>query len=184
VSTDESKAEKERNRLAWETAFKRLDSEIDLLWRRGLYFWTFIAAAFLAYFAIPSDQIFDRKLVAAFGFLISVGWCLANMGSKYWQAVWEVKVKQLEKSVTGELYGKKLSAEEMGSKIELLRGRRFSVSRIAIAISAIVAMLWLLILISLSYPGFAGRIENLPYVLPMATIISSILLVFLTYSDE
>lgn len=133
-------------KLAWETAIKRLDFEINLLWQRGLYFWTFIAATFVAYFSLSSGSEFEKTLIAAFGFLISLAWCLANMGSKYWQGVWEVKVRALESDITGELYGW-LPVDEMKNKRELLRGRRFSVSRIAIAVSALVSLCWFGILL-------------------------------------
>jgi hypothetical protein len=98
-------AEQQRKQLAWETAVKRLDFEIDLLWKRGLYFWTFIAATFVAYFSLSDGSDFEKKLIAIFGFLISLAWCLANMGSKYWQDVWEKKVEDLESDITGKLYG-------------------------------------------------------------------------------
>lgn len=129
-------------RLALETAQKRLEREIDLLWHRGIYFWTFVAAIFAARAFDNNNSTIDVLLACA-GYLISLCWLLANMGSKYWQAVWEQKVKALESNITGPL----LDWEVDMDAEYWLKGRRFSVSRLAIAVSGITALFWFVILI-------------------------------------
>src|SRR5688572_17952480 len=68
--------------------------EIDLYWKRAGYFWTLIAASFLAYFGLRSQSLSIETaearqplilLVSCLGFLLSLGWYLVNRGSKYWQ---------------------------------------------------------------------------------------------------
>jgi hypothetical protein len=179
--TDEPKLSEMQKKLAWETAIKRLDFEIDLLWRRGLYFWTFIAVTFIAYSSLSHGADFGRKLTSIFGFLLSLAWCLANMGSKYWQAVWEVKVKKLEIDVTGKLYG---WIPDMAEKKDILKGRRFSVSRIAIAVSGMVTLFWLGIL---ARECIGWRMDELlanPALVMSMTLYAGLLLGCVVYSEE
>jgi hypothetical protein len=70
--------------------------EIDLFWKRSLFFW-FIAAAFVAYATlIKSETNADKDLpfiIACFGLVYNFAWTLGNRGSKYWQEAWEQKLK-------------------------------------------------------------------------------------------
>lgn len=71
--------------------------EIDLFWRRSLFFWGFIGAALVAYGVMIRES--DKSLpfaIACFGFVCSIAWTLANRGSKYWQEAWEQKVESVQ----------------------------------------------------------------------------------------
>lgn len=62
--------------------------EIELYWKRATYFWTLIAASFAGYFSLASLKTPGPGLVflvSCIGLLLSIGWYLANRGSKFWQ---------------------------------------------------------------------------------------------------
>jgi len=128
--------------------------EIGLFWSRSLFFWGFISAAFIGYAALRQSEL--RVLVACFGMVCSLAWTLVNRGSKYWQEVWETKVERFEPPVTGPLFSVEEDAQDKGC---WLRGRKYSVSKLAIALSDYVFLLWFTIVI-----GEAVR----PYVPPAA----------------
>ena len=83
-------------------------------------------------------------VIASFGFVCSAAWSLANRGSKFWYESWERKLKDAESSVTGPFY----EADDKAAGMGWLDGRRFSVSRVAIALSDYLAALWLMLLFS------------------------------------
>ena len=61
--------------------------EIDLFWKRSLFFWTFIGAALVAYAALMKEREDELSFaVACFGALCSLAWTLqivaANFGKK------------------------------------------------------------------------------------------------------
>jgi len=61
--------------------------EIELYWKRAAYFWTFIAAAFAAFFLLQ-EKLNDSSvtfIVACLGFIFSLTWYFVNRGSKFWQ---------------------------------------------------------------------------------------------------
>jgi hypothetical protein len=71
--------------------------EIERFWARSIFFWGFIAAAFVAYAQLYNKDAKDSALiVACFGFVCSIAWTLANRGGKYWQEAWEQKVRSAE----------------------------------------------------------------------------------------
>jgi hypothetical protein len=83
-------------------------------------------------------------VVACFGFVCSVAWSLGNRGGKFWQESWEIKVERIEPSVTGAMFSQ--PEEVQSHKNCWLRGRRFSVSKLAIALSDYTIILWLAII--------------------------------------
>lgn len=117
--------------------------EIGLFWQRSLFFWGFIASAFLAYADVGKEKSPDHDLllaIAAFGLVCSVAWTLANRGSKYWQENWEAKLKSLEEDVLGQ----KLYSTNYGIHRQQWWGAaRFSVSRLTIALSDFAVGLWI-----------------------------------------
>lgn len=124
--------------------------EIELYWRRAAYFWTFIAAAFGAFFLLEekgNTSTVNRFIVACLGFVFSFAWYLANRGSKYWQDNWEQHVDLLEDKITGPLY--KMNAEKQAgmSKCSLLDAYPFSVSRINQVLNLFVIAIWLTLLL-------------------------------------
>jgi len=96
---------------ALERAWKNRDFEIDLYWKRAMYFWAFIASTFTGYLAlIGSDKYahsqasFVEYLLLCLGCLLSLAWVLVNRGSKTWQENWEAHIDLLEDKITGPLY--------------------------------------------------------------------------------
>lgn len=117
--------------------------EIDLFWKRSLFFWGFISAAFIGYAALRQSEL--RILVACFGMVCSFAWTLVNRGSKYWQESWETKVERFELPVTGVLFAKE--EDPQFYKGCWLRGRKYSVSKLAIALSDYASLVWLAVVI-------------------------------------
>jgi hypothetical protein len=171
----------ERNLRRWETAFKRLDFELEHTWHRGLFFWGFVAAAAVAYFQVDNDQLAAKICVALFGFVTSLAWCFANMGSKFWQSVWEKRVRESELLITGELYGLRAELEDKG----LLRGWRFSVSRLAIALSGLSTVGWLCVIFRLSYDfNLYQMLMQYRWLMPFGAILLGLALALTTFSRE
>jgi hypothetical protein len=90
-------------------AFDFRKFEIDLYWRRATYFWAFIAAGFVSYFALISSVNYHSLkrhvlLVSVIGFIFSYFWYFVNRGSKFWQDNWERHVDYLEGLSIGSLY--------------------------------------------------------------------------------
>lgn len=137
----EEKQEKEEKRLEklLEKAWKIRDFEIELFWKRATYFSTIVGALFVGYHAI---NIEERAFIALLGSVSSLVWLLSNLGSKFWQKNWEKHIDLLEKEIkSGDIY-----------KV-VLGGRcgAFSVSKLSIALSAIIFISWIyLYLISIS----------------------------------
>lgn len=117
--------------------------EIERFWQRSLFFWGFIAAAFVAYAQTYEKNPFIAILVACFGAVCSMAWTLGNRGSKYWQEAWEQKVKVVEKDVLGtDLFSNPEPRQRKG----LWGAAEFSVSRLAIALSDFAVLIWVLLL--------------------------------------
>ena len=133
-----------RAKAQYEFACKARELELDLFWKRSLFFWGFIGAAFLA-FANLRDNFALSAVIASFGLVCSVVWTLANRGSKFWYESWEQKVQKSEVQVTGRWFGE---AEESKADLAWLQSRRFSVSKLAIALSDYTAALWASLLLS------------------------------------
>lgn len=130
---------------AYETAVETRKLEIELFWSRSLFFWGFIASAFIAYATLRHYSSDISVVVACFGFVCSVAWSLGNRGSKFWQESWETKVERIEPSVTGAMFAQPEAVQT--HKNFWLRGRRFSVSKLAIALSDYTIILWLAVVV-------------------------------------
>lgn len=119
--------------------------EIGLFWQRSLFFWGFIAAAFVAYAEVVKEPQHDNDIalaIASFGVVCSVAWSLANRGSKYWQGAWEAKLETYEQDVLGI----PLFAAEYTPRQWLWWGEwRYSVSRLAMALSDFTVGLWVVL---------------------------------------
>lgn len=131
--------------------------EIGLFWQRSLFFWGFIAAAFVAYAELAkNDGDADLRLVVAgFGIICSVAWTLANRGSKYWQENWERKLKVAEQKLFGE------SAFAKNSEINRQvwwGAARYSVTRLTIALSDFTTIMWVFLFFR-SMPKFTCSSE-------------------------
>lgn len=132
--------EQERNLKRFEVAVQIRNFEIELFWKRSLFFWGFIAAAFTGYAALRGKNADLSLVVACFGMVCSCAWTLLNRGSKYWQEAWETKVERYEEAVVGALFAKEEDNQDKGW---WLGSRKYSVSKLAIALSDYVLILWL-----------------------------------------
>lgn len=127
--------------------------EIDLFWKRSLFFWGFIASAFVGFAALRNSSPDLAIVIACFGMVCSIAWSLLNRGSKYWQESWETRVEESEKSITGKFFGKEEAAQL--HKGRWLCARKFSVSKLAIALSDYVAILWFTLVVGQLIRRFA-----------------------------
>lgn len=134
------------NERAFQTSLDTRKFEIDLFWKRSLFFWGFIASAFIAFAALYKENSRYTIVIAGFGCICSLVWTLANRGSKFWQENWESKVSKLEDDLVGSLFK---DVEEVQKKFFLLRAQKYSVSKLAIALSDYVLIIWVGITLSL-----------------------------------
>jgi hypothetical protein len=156
--------------------------ENGLYWKRASYFWTLIAASFVAYFALQSSKRPESLaplvlLVSCLGFLLSLGWYLVNRGSKYWQENWERHADLLESKVVGPLYKTTISRQEF-SLLEFWGGYPYSVSKINQLISLFVALVWLGLVIGAlpAVPWPDWLLSLVPWLLAVLTLLFAILL--------
>lgn len=126
----------ERLRIALEAR----QLEIGLFWQRALFFWGFIAAAFVAYATALQKSTSLLLLISGFGLVCSLAFTLANRGSKYWQESWETKVERAELHVIGPWFqlDEPLQQKAWGAK-------RYSVSKLTIALSDYICFVWILL---------------------------------------
>ncbi len=160
--TDDRKAE-----IAFNTALEARKLELQLFWTRSLFFWGFIAVTFAAYGKLHQDLSNLSVIAACFGLVCSFAWSLSNRGNKFWYESWETKVKDIEKRVTGKIMfagpaevspDKKIVSDlkwwknivpALGRKeirYRFFEGKRFSVSRLAIAMSDYTVFIWLFLI--------------------------------------
>jgi hypothetical protein len=127
------------------TALDTRKFEIELYWKRATYFWAFIAAMFIAYFAVfNSDKINEIKgvtiLISALGYFFSLGWYFVNRGSKYWQENWEAHVDLLGPSIQGDLFTTiKISNSNFWN---VYKEYPFSVSKVNQFLSMLMTLTW------------------------------------------
>lgn len=115
--------------------------EIERFWQRSLFFWGFIGASLLAYATLRRDDL-SQLLIASFGFLSSLAWALANRAGKYWHESWEQKVERYQQAVLGtDLFSRREIVKNSG----ILRGARYSASKLTIAMSDLSVILWLVL---------------------------------------
>ena len=138
--------EQDKQYEAYKVCLDTRKFEIELFWKRSLFFWGFIAVAFAGYSQLYTTNNPILPLVlAGFGLVCTVAWTLANRGSKYWQENWEQKVARLEPGLTGVLFEKQEKVKTEAGK--WLQARRYSVSRLTIALGDYVCLLWIVLLI-------------------------------------
>ncbi|MFZ3323723.1 MAG: hypothetical protein WA190_15225 [Usitatibacter sp.] len=116
--------------------------EIDLFWKRSLFFWGFISAAFIGFATARASEASEVSVaLATFGAICSAAWTLVNRGSKYWQEAWEQKVERSELQYLGAaLFA---AEEDRLDKGVWLSARKYSVTKLAIALSDYIFLLWL-----------------------------------------
>ncbi|EJB8504582.1 hypothetical protein MW364_002760 [Vibrio parahaemolyticus] len=123
----------------YDVALATRNFEIELFWKRSVFFWGFIASAFVGYATVVKDNPKLAFVLACFGFVCSVAWSLVNRGSKYWQENWESIVADIENDITGELFKYRSPQQDKGV---WLTSRQFSVSKVTIALSDFTCLIW------------------------------------------
>ena len=155
--------------------------EIELYWRRNLYFWGFNVVLFAAIgVLIPSLYAENTNLanlpknlllaISLFGFFVTAAWYHVHRGSKSWQENWEKHIDYLEDNFTGRLH-----KTTIGN-----RKGFFSVSRINGHVIIAIGTIWLLGVLLLVCPNFAELVQSkfltLSIFLLMLLIVALILL--------
>jgi hypothetical protein len=150
-----------KQRKALERAWQIRDFEIELYWKRAAYFWTFIAAAFVAFGVIATAKVqfepLQSELLVLFsclGFACSYSWIFVNTGSKFWQENWERHIDLLEDEVSGPLYKTVLLGPKKNKLAQLIGPGRFSVSSINTLISVLVTLFWGLLVLRNCWPPY------------------------------
>ncbi|MDE1330439.1 hypothetical protein [Vibrio aestuarianus] len=123
----------------YDVALATRNFEIELFWKRSVFFWGFIASAFVGYATVAKDSPVLAFALACFGFVCSIAWSLVNRGSKYWQENWESIVANIEDEITGELFKYRARQQKKGT---WLTSRQFSVSKVTIALSDFTCLIW------------------------------------------
>lgn len=159
----------DRIKIALEKALEIRKFEIELYWKRAQYFWGFLITIYGSYFIVYSktslEDGFQKNLIllilSTMGMFFSMGWHLANRGSKFWQNNWECHVDELEDYVYGSLYKTIITRTDYGKRIfkdfylTPVEPYPFSVSRINCLLSCIffIASLALMILEAFKWDG-------------------------------
>lgn len=166
--------EEEMKRKKYDVALATRNFEIELFWKRSLFFWGFIASALVGYANLVKDVPALSVLVACFGFVCSVAWSLVNRGSKYWQENWESIVAENENAITGELFK---SRAEQQNKGFWLTSRKFSVSKVTIALSDFTVIIWASLM---GYHLFEATTNNIATSSNAVTIVAIVVTIFFT----
>jgi len=137
--------EEEKDEKIHEYATAILNTEIELFWKRSLFFWGFSGAAFVGYGVLIDKADKDLPLaIACFGLVCSVAWTLANRGSKYWQFAWERKLKSVQKKVLGrEVYFDVVQ----NTQRSWWGPWRYSVTKLTMALSDFSVLIWLVLIL-------------------------------------
>ena len=154
--------------------------EIDLYWKRTTYFWTLLAAVFAGFFLIQASEELATQnmkqdfsvILALLGFVLSLGWCCVNKGSKFWQENWESVVDEIEDKVTGPLYKFEPPKRRPKGRFRdwFVGSSNFSVSKINLLVSSYVTLVWVgLIVYSLRLGDFSSPIHWWYVVLALLT---------------
>jgi hypothetical protein len=172
MTLSDDSAEK-KFRVALETR----NLEIGLLWQRSLFFWGFIAAAFVGYADLLKEKDHDPVqaiCVASFGFICSIAWTLANRGSKYWQESWETKLKKSdEKALDTNLFTEPYVPTKTRWWGQWSKEWHFSVSRLVMALSDFTVFVWAVLILQLiPSPHCIQHFNKYAiYLIPLGTLI-------------
>ncbi len=159
----------------FKTSLEIRNFEIDLFWKRSLFFWGFIASAFVAFAKLHQDHSEYTILLANFGMVCSFAWTLANRGSKYWQENWEKKLFNSEKHIMEGFFSKPDNRED---KSFPYYNKRFSVSKLAIVLSDFTFGIWLVIVVAETLSSWMC-LKTLDTLLSICSIVSFIYIVYI-----
>jgi len=151
----------DKTKTAFEFVVSTRQFEIELYWKRATYFWTFIAAVFVAYVALRQlgeGYEFETLLVSAVGIILSLAWHFSNLGSKSWQRHWEKHLDLMEDNFMGPLY-KTVNSDQT-----------YSVSKINEIVSFVFVVVWILLFASAlessyDFPKSVNDIDWIPTIL-------------------
>lgn len=173
---------------AFEKAHDIRKFEIELFWRRGTYFWAFIAASYTAYLYLLTNTIGNELLNAVLlcassfmGFFFSYSWLLVNKGSKYWQKNWEHHIDCLEREITGDLHKTYLDTNANGcnSYPFSLKPYDYSVSKITMLGSAVMTIAGIIIFVTQMAVSLCTFHECLISIIKNITVVISLEVIFI-----
>ncbi|GAB7141401.1 hypothetical protein RsTz2092_13870 [Deferribacterales bacterium RsTz2092] len=138
------KVRRKNRKILLEKAWHVRDFEIEMHWKRALYFAGFISVIFLGYIDLKKGDCPDKyqylyPILTGLGLLVSYIWYLANRASKFLQENWEHHIDQLEDDI-GKLY--KTILYKQYSFANLTDILPISVSRASIFISLVITFGW------------------------------------------
>lgn len=176
--------EKEYNikKLRLEISNDNRKFEITLFWQRSLFFWGFIITAFATFGIFYQSHPVLGFIIANFGLVCSIAWTLANRGSKFWQENWEQNVEENEVGIIGPLFKDIKPPKEYNGF--WFRPIRFSVSKLTIALSDYVTVLWLFIFGYMLFTIFKIEITSTTIIVSLValfTLFWIILTIFCSY---
>ncbi len=129
-----------RLKEAYDKAHEVRQFEIELYWKRALYFWGFEAAFMVAFGTLLAKgndvigQFYFLLIISIFAFFFTLLWRLALKGAKKWQENWEAHIDLLEECVSGNLYKTVLHGKGNDTF--------YSVSKINEAINLLLLAMW------------------------------------------
>lgn len=166
----------DRRKHQLDVALETRQFEIGLLWQRSLFFWGFIAPAFGALAWAYGTHSRLSLAVTSFGLVCSSVWTFANRGSRFWQVSWEAKVQQAEDDVIGPIFKTPIGK----SSNRLWNGKRYSVSRLVIALSDYVVLMWSsLLAYQLALMAFPKQSAGIGTYLTIGFVVISVLYILL-----
>lgn len=181
-----------KHEKALEKALDIRKFEIELYWKRGTYFWAFIAVAFTSYFLVLTMDVSKSGITQEFkdelifilnllGLFLSTSWFFVNKGSKYWQENWEKHVDLLEDDIMGPLYKTTVYRDGFWDRFNPLKSFPYSVGKINQLISFGIIFLWLFLLIRFIVVklDFTIHCINISYTIVSAFFIVLFLVLFL-----
>ncbi len=144
---------------AYKIAIDTRNFEIRLFWQRSLFFAGFVSVIFFGYSDAGTETI-QKLILSSLGFLLSLAWSLANRGSKYWYESWETKINKIEEELDFKLFD---SWEKPQGNNFIYKSRLYSVSKIAIYVTDLIFVGWLVILLKEIVSYFQLAIELSDY---------------------
>lgn len=173
---------KETLRSALKRAHQQRSFEIELLWKRGAFFWTFQAAIFAAlgwvWSSLPKEPQghngqFLFLLVSMMGFLTALANSFAARGSKFWQENWEKHIDMLEDALEGSLH-KTVWLKD--------RGVSYSVSAVSEALSDCFVAFWVFAVAYASWRFLGAPLPpleaSLEYIRPVVLLLCIAAMIF------
>jgi len=153
--------EKSKSEESYEVSLKLRNFEIDLFWKRALFFWGFIASAFWGLIEVKTKHPEFAPLVAGFGVICSLCWLLTNRGSKRWHENWEQNWEKYGKegNFIDESIYKPVEIKNKG----LLGACKYSPSKLSILLSYFVLVLWLIVFVNEVFVVFIQPAEYNSY---------------------